>query len=462
MATALTGAVQECLLCLLCWDEDKGRLVPAIVPLGCWDTFYREIASKAYNYWQKYDRVPGEHFIDLVDELVAQNPKDEPVYRKIYLSIIQTKNNINAEYVLDKAVQFARQQQIKTSIMRVVDFIQTDQLDAAERELVSGLKTITTSFDPGITLTDDAAFGFFRKAGSSYMTGIPELDYRNIGPARGELLLFIAPMKRGKSWFIIHVGKTNLIQRKKILHISLEMSEEQVAQRYLQGFFAVTTRPQSLIKQTFEKDEMGRFLSLQAEEIPDRPSLRDPGIENWLRSKAKSLRMAPNLLIKNFPTGSLTIPELEGFLDLLEDSKKFIPDIILMDYIDLMKIDSASYRHDLGALYKNIRGIAGKRNLAVVTVSQANKEGMESKVIRDTHVAEDVSKIATADIVLTYSQTESEKKLGLARLFVSNCRSEEDGFTIIISQNYALGQFCNSSVLMQSRYWDYIPKDTNK
>jgi len=41
-------------------------------------------------------------------------------------------------------------------------------------------------------------------------------------------------------------------------------------------------------------------------------------------------------------------------------------------------------------------------------------------------VSEDISKIATADLVLSYQQSDEERALNVARLYVSNARSEAD------------------------------------
>lgn len=77
-------------------------------------------------------------------------------------------------------------------------------------------------------------------------------------------------------------------------------------------------------------------------------------------------------------------------------------------------------------------------------------------MVLDTHAAEDFSKIGTADCAITYSQTAAERQLGLARLFVSNARTDEDKFTILIAQAYATGQFCLDSLRMMDSYWDQI------
>ena len=77
-------------------------------------------------------------------------------------------------------------------------------------------------------------------------------------------------------------------------------------------------------------------------------------------------------------------------------------------------------------------------------------------------VSEDISKINTADNVLTYSRTEAEKELNLARLFVSNARNNRDGDTIVISQSYNTGQYVVDSTPWASSYWDVIKADDSE
>jgi hypothetical protein len=72
------------------------------------------------------------------------------------------------------------------------------------------------------------------------------------------------------------------------------------------------------------------------------------------------------------------------------------------------------------------------------------------------HAAEDYSKIAISDAVITYNQTLSEKALGIARLFVTAGRNDEDKFNVIIKQSYPIGQFCLESRMMDRDYWSIL------
>lgn len=92
----------------------------------------------------------------------------------------------------------------------------------------------------------------------------------------------------------------------------------------------------------------------------------------------------------------------------------------------------------------------------IVTASQLNREGAKSSIGKSTDVAGDWSKIATADVTVIYNQTASEHALGVARLFVSDGRNDADKFEVLITQNYAIGQFVIDSVRVPFDYKDRL------
>ena len=71
-------------------------------------------------------------------------------------------------------------------------------------------------------------------------------------------------------------------------------------------------------------------------------------------------------------------------------------------------------------------------------------------------MADDWSLIGTADRAITYSATPQEVRHGLARLFVDKARSDKDKFGVLISQNYAFGQFVLDSAPLHDAYWEVL------
>jgi len=276
------------------------------------------------------------------------------------------------------------------------------------------------------------------------------------GPAPGELMVILAGANRGKTWFMTHIGKSAIVRRLKVLHLSLEMSEEKMSQRYLQSFFAIGKRKAEASYPVFQMDEMGRMIDIKFNEIV-RPTLMDSNIEQVMSKKLDTFGSGRlPLWIKRFPTNSLNVRGLETYLDSMERYQHFVPDILIVDYADLMQIKADNLRVETGNLYKELRRIAVERNIAVVTASQANRLSEDAKVISLKHLAEDYSKAATADNIIAYCQTSDELKLNLARLFIAKARDEEREQSVLISQAYRVGQFCMGASHMSDAYWDRV------
>jgi len=455
----LSGALQENILTLLVFDVEFCKFIRSIVSANLFESaVYRDVASHAIDFVDQYSEPIAEHLPDSLENILKGDDKRKAQsYQRLLDNLFTAKDSVNRKYTISKLHDFVRQQNLKGAVVKAVEAIESGDLNLAEVELNKGLRSQVNVFELGTNMADaKSALSFMDDMDAGIRTGIAELDKRDITPRAGEMFLLVAPMKKGKSWGLIHFGKMALLQHKTVAHVTLEMSEKRVSQRYLQSFFSITKREAVIKLPVFELDDHGRLIDIKYENTT-RPTLDDPATHKMLSGKiAREFRKRSPLIVKQFPTSTLTINELDAWLDGLDRFHKIVPDMLIIDYPDLMKIDKANMRIDTGSMYKELRGLAIERNLALVTASQGNRESMKAKMVTDSMIAEDVSKIATADVIITYSQTEQEKALGLARLFVSNARNDEDRFVVLISQAYAAGQFCLNSVIMLSDYWDIL------
>jgi replicative DNA helicase len=461
----LSKSLQDNILTLACFSDKSASLIRNSVPITLFTSKpYRTILNATYNYIDRYSKPPKDHIVDELEVLLDKKDDEAAMLSDILASAKDLSASINEEYVLNQLEKFVRQQSLKTGIVKAHELVTQGDLDAAEVALHKAMKARSDVFDPGITLMDVAKRLI---AGEDLRdpiaTGIDILDRMGLGPARKEFHLFIAPPKRGKSFWLIHIAKRALLQRWKGVYITLELSDKFVGRRELQSLFALTTREN--VEETYTKFIVGDKGALEDFEIKKlkRPSLATDSVLRGVPEKIDDLRVNSRLLIKEFPTGSLTIKGLEAYLDNLERTQNFIPDFIILDYADLMYIDPKVYRQALGVLYKELRGIAVERNLAMISASQSNREGADSRIVTDTHVAEDYSKIATVDCVITYNQTPMERMRRLARLYVASGRIEADRFAVLISQSYASGQFILDALPMKEEYWSFMrPEETEE
>lgn len=453
------GALQENLLSLLCFDAARAPLVRAAVTPRLFESaMFREVAEHAIDFLDAFQAPIAEHLPDeFEDVLKGDDKRKATIYRQLLDNLFVSRESVNGDYVVSQLHKFVRQQTLKSAVIKAVEAIEAGDIDRAETDLQAGLNSQAVSFEQGTTFADtDRALSFLDHIDPPLLTGVEELDRRGAGPCKKEYFLFLAPPSKGKTWALIHLGKWALLQRQCVVHVTLEMSEARVAQRYLQSFFSVSKREAKVLVPQFRRDRSGSMSDIFYETV-ERKTLADADIRGYLqRRMQREFRRRPPLVIKQFPTGSLTVQALEAYLEALERHHKIVPDVLIIDYPDLMHLSADNQRIDMSNLHKQLRGLAVKRNLALVGASQSNRESTRARIVDESMIAEDFSKMMIADTLISYSQTEAEHKLGLARLFAVKSRNDESKFSALITQSYGIGQFCLDSVPMESDYWELL------
>lgn len=458
----LSGALQENVLTVLCFDEKYAKLVrAAVTPRTFESAVFREVAGAAIDYLDQFDDPIGEHLPDHLEHVLeGDDARKAGSYRRLLENLFTSRETVNAEYVMASLHKFVRQQNLKSSVLRAVEALEDGRIDDAEVELQKGMNTQATVFSGGLALDnpDDVAAVLDEPEEEGFDLGIPGLDNGGVIPRRKELMMLVAPRGRGKSWFVTHCAKMALVSKWSVLVVTLEMSQRRYAARFLQSFFSIGKRDAMTKVTKFTKDRDGELSGLIQAQI-ERETLKDDGIKAKLVARAKSaFKHRAKLRIKGWSSGSLTVGMLEAYLDGLERFEKFVPDLICIDYPDLMDLGGGDrdMRLAIGQVVVKLRGIADARNCAMVAVSQGNRESETATTVTGAMAAEDISKLATADTLLTYSQTPAEYGLGLARLFVEKARNEAAKFSVLISQAYNIGQFCLDSVPVGSEYWEML------
>jgi len=463
----LEGSLQINVAALAVFSDTGAPVVRASVDASLFTSrVYRDIITRTYTFFDAYKRPPKEHIADELEDLMSKGDEHGEMLKEVVQSLYELyhdkERGFTDAYVLADLERFVRQQSLKVGVVEAHSAIQVGDLDGAESAMHRAMKARSASFTPGITLLEGIKLLSNPDTERDTLTlGVKELDRLRLGPAKKELHLFIGPPKAGKSWWLIWCAKRALMQNWKGVYITLELSERLVARRMIQAIFALKTRDDAEINvpHLVLDDETGKLISIEMavrEKIASIDGHRKIGA---YAKRIEAQHLNNKIRIKEFPTGSLTVHGIEAYLDLLDSMHGFIPDFICLDYADLMTVSADdNYRLSLGELYKNLRGLAVERGLALITASQSNRFGAGARLVQATDVAEDFSKIGTADCVITYTATPHERRRGLARLYVAAGRVEADKFTTIITQSYGSGQFVRDSYGMFPEYWTFLPK----
>lgn len=204
-----------------------------------------------------------------------------------------------------------------------------------------------------------------------------------------------------------------------VLFYSLEMSEKKMLRRIFQYLLAETKQPCEVEIPYFDELNNIKIDKRKKKGLSDAMvSRKQKKLEKLLQSK---------FLLCTRPTGSINVGDIKIHLDNLQHYKNFIPDVIIIDYADIMaseKNSSREERHKLNDIWKALRGLAQERNCAVVTATQTNRSTF-NKDIEEDDIAEDIRKLAHATTVIALNQSKEDKRNNIMRVKVLVARDDE-------------------------------------
>jgi len=227
----------------------------------------------------------------------------------------------------------------------------------------------------------------------------PRLNEILVGGAYPNKLYFIAaPPGFGKSLFLVNIGHWALKNNKIVFHFTLEMTASEVMTRY---DCLVAGKP---------------IIDI----INSPASVINGYVKRFTEEHPKS-----RLLLKEFPPEVLTKEMLSLYIKRKIMSSGMKPDLIIVDYADLMKssVKNTERRSDLGLIYRQLKALASEFACPVWTASQINRAGYDRQESDISNLSESWEKAMIADLVLVARQTKEEFTANKLRLYVGKNRS---------------------------------------
>ena len=347
-------------------------------------------------YYYEYKKQPTleviKYKIDEIDNDVLKSGVVEKL-RDVWKNIEST----DLEFVQSETLDFCKNQTLKNAILESVDMLENKNYDGIKSIIDDAMKA-GTERDLGHDYIPSLEMRLEESARITVKTPwdvINDITDGGLGP--GELGVVVAPAGIGKSWTLQALGSEVVRQGKTVVHYSLELNENYVGLRYDSIFSGVTT---ANIK--YHKEEVQKQIS----------------------------KLPGKLLIKYFPTKAASVQTLGAHLKQIELSGVNI-DMVIVDYADILMPTGffKEKRHAIGNIYEDLRGLAGELEIPIWTASQANRSALEEDVIGADKVAEDYSKVMTADFVMSMSRKVEDKIANTGRFHVIKNRFGIDGVT---------------------------------
>jgi len=364
------------------------------------------IVSTILEYQKEYNASPTLEVMKVKLEKVEHDVLKDQVVAHLKDAWKYT-DSTDLEYIKDQAMDFCKNQEIKKAILGSVELLKHGQYDEIKATVDNALKA-----------------GADKNIGHDYMTDIDERyteavrfvqetpwdvinELTDGGLGKGELGVMVAPAGIGKSWALMNVGAHLVKKGKTVVHYTLELNEAYVGLRY----DSVITGIANQNLKHYQEDIKEQLSKLKGE-----------------------------LIIKHYPTKSVSVMGIRAHVEkcIMQDKK---PDVIIVDYADLLRGHGQEKRHELEGIYEDLRGMAGEYEIPVWTASQANRSALEEDVIDASKVSESYGKVMVADFILSLSRKVQDKLAGTGRWHVIKNRFGPDGITLPSKMNTSNGQF---------------------
>ena len=434
--------------------------------------YIRQVLDWVFEYFDEYKKAPERQIQDMFIVEKDEMKQEQAELIETFLSRIskeyEEKETFNQQYAYKQAKYYFRKRSMQLLFERGLGMLIKNKVDEAENSISTFGKVsevIGNWVDP---LDPETVENFLKKEKDVLFRFFGAVGDLIDDSERSHLIAFMAPMKRMKSWCLQETGIQGLSSKLNVLDISLEMNLDMMKERRYRRIAGYSGKKEKLIFPVFDcllnqdgscnksirvndtdilikdpkkkdskKIEVLQYFNPEIDYIPctecrgkeggdyeiavwwtlsDEMNVSNRQVEDKIKRFTKLY--GQRLKLVSYPAFSASMDDIERELDNLEYMEGFIPDMIIIDYADILAITDRqlSERGRIDDIWKRLKGMAASRDCLVVTASQSNRGSIEKRSLSQKDAAEDIRKIAHVDVMIGINQTEKEKKRGEGRL----------------------------------------------
>ena len=398
--------IQKIILKTLINDEEYCRKALPHIKAEYFEDEYKPVYELILSFLQKYNKLPNSSALDV--EFQKSDYINKSNRNEIHNLIVDLKNyeEVEREWLLNSTEEWCKQRAVYLAIIKSIGII-----DGKDKQLTDGAipgilsKALQVSFDTNVGHdyfeNSNNRYDFYHLQEDKIPFDIALLNTITKGGVSNKTLnIILAGTGGGKSLAMCHFASANLSAGQNVLYITLEMAEERIAERIDANLFDVPID--------------------QLETLPR--ELFDSKV-NKLKGKTRG-----RLIVKEYPTATAHVGHFRALLDELKLKKDFTPDVVYIDYLNIM---SSSRVKGLGgsintyslikAIAEELRGLAVENNIPVWSATQVTRTGFGNTDVELTDTSESFGLPATADLMLALISTEQLE--GMNQLMVKQLKN---------------------------------------
>ena len=361
------------------------------------DNTEKVVYKEVDEFINKYNSLPTHEAL-IINLTESKKLTEQEVRNSIELiqNINQHKDEpTEMKWLVEQTEKFCQDKAIYNAIMESVSILDDKGEKKAKGEIPKILSdALGVSFDPNVghDYIDDFSnrYDLYHKVESRVKF---DLDIFNKITKGGlpikTLNVALAGTGVGKSLFMCHVAASCLSNAQNVLYITMEMSEEKIAERIDANLMNVTMDELHVMS---KEDYVRKF-----------------GV---LKNKTQG-----KLIIKEYPTAAANALHFRALLQELLLKKSFKPDIIFIDYLNICSssrikpggsVNSYTY---IKSIAEELRGLAVEAGLPIMTATQTTRSGFTNTDVDLTDTSESFGLPATADFMFALISTEELQQL---------------------------------------------------
>jgi len=384
--------IQQTIIRNLLSNEEYLRKVIPFLKKEYFEAEYKNVFNEIVSFVSKYNKLPTKETLTLD---MTNNGSFDPAAELV--DLVFTPEKVNDDWLIDNTEKWCQDRAIYLAIMESINIIDGKHQSLTKQalpEILSDALGVCFDTNVGHDYIDnsDERFEFYHTVEDRLPFDLENFNAITKGGLPNKTLnVALAGTGVGKSLFMCHVGAGALMQGKNVLYITMEMSEERIAERIDANLFNLPIdQLEKLNKQMFDN----KIAKIAQKNIG-------------------------KLIVKEYPTGAAHTGHFRALLNELKLKKDFIPDIIFIDYLNIcsssrMKglggsINTYSY---IKSIAEEMRGLAVEFNVPIMTATQTTRSGFSNTDVGLEDTSESFGLPATADLMFALVSTEELDKLG--------------------------------------------------
>lgn len=401
---------------------------------GLFRTPYAEdVARECVDYYDTHAKAPGRNIEALMRSWARNHQREEPrvdavenLLQHVSREYEQGTEDNNPDYILDMAAKHFSLVRMARLAEEINGHVLKGDVERASN-CFANFNKLDLSAGSGVDPFNDkeACFSAFRRREQDVLVKYEGALGKLLGAtfARDSFVAFSAASKSGKSFWLLDVAFRALCNRKKVAYFQVgDLSEDQILERiYMRAAQHPTeadTWPVCIrIPKEIRFDSKGVPLlswSRRNFDEPLSPERAWEAMQDTVDSRIKSLKC----YFKVYTNFSMNVLGIRDELRNWERQYGFIPDVICVDYADLLLPCNSKleFRHQINDTWHRLRILSAEKHVCLVTVTQVNTRGFDAKYIKASHFSEDRRKLDHVSTMLGNIATDAEKESQISRV----------------------------------------------